>query len=167
MSSYSLCLTLVSLLFVSCSVSFTCSLCRRAEWRSLGLVHRTSPSPRAVRGVALTTRLPIPLSTMTLLLPLPAGQTPPLKYSVLISSATLSACAPCIHDFALAHLFATTVTSVKTFIFHNYPYSAPAWHFPSSFPCTAFPLFALPACNSGHQVLKDKQYIHPCMWVCL
>uniref|UniRef100_A0A672HMF7 Kinesin-like protein n=1 Tax=Salarias fasciatus TaxID=181472 RepID=A0A672HMF7_SALFA len=42
--------------------------------RSLGLVRQTSPSPRAVRGVAPTTRPPIPLSTMTLLKPLPAGR---------------------------------------------------------------------------------------------
>lgn len=79
-----LALTLVSLLFVSRSVFFACSLCCRVEWRSLGLVRRTSPSPRAVRGVALTTRPPIPLSTMTLLLPLPAGQAPPQHNWLLI-----------------------------------------------------------------------------------
>lgn len=73
-----------SLLSFSCSVSLFapalcstvpwCAWCRCVEWRSLGLVRRTSPSPRAVRGEALITRPPIPLSMMTLLLPLPAGQ---------------------------------------------------------------------------------------------
>lgn len=84
------------------AVFFTCSLCRRVEWRSLGLVHRTSPSPRAVRGVALTTRPPIPLSTMTLLLPLPAGQTPPLKYLLLISHLQ---CMCSLHPWACCSAF--------------------------------------------------------------
>lgn len=49
----------------------------------MGLVRQTSPSPRAVRGVALTTHPPILLSMMTLLLPLPAGQTfPKAKHSI-------------------------------------------------------------------------------------
>lgn len=55
-----------------CSFVCWCDSCCHAGWRSLGLVHQTSPSPREV---ALTTHPPTPLSLMTLLRPLPAGQT--------------------------------------------------------------------------------------------
>lgn len=41
--------------------------------------------------------------------------------------ATVSACAPCIHDF----------NSVKPFAFDSYLYFAPAWPLPSSIPCSA------------------------------
>lgn len=68
----------------------------------MGLVRQTSPSPRAVRGVALSTRPPIPLITMTLLLPLPAGQAlPKAQHCTHTRTHTKhthkahSACAPC------------------------------------------------------------------------
>ncbi len=83
-----------------CSSVRWCGWCRCVEWRSLGLVRRTSPSPRAVRGVALSTRPPIPLITMTLLLPLPAGQALPKAQHCthahkIHTQNTHSACAPC------------------------------------------------------------------------
>lgn len=78
-SLYTLSLLFFPALFPSClPCSAPCvgrhGSCCRAGWRSLGLVRQTSPSPRAVREVALSTRPPIPLSLMTLLRPLPAGQ---------------------------------------------------------------------------------------------
>lgn len=63
--------------FLSPTLCSSARWCGCVEWRSLGLVRQTSPSPRAVREVALITRPPTRLSMMTLLLPLPAGQALP------------------------------------------------------------------------------------------
>lgn len=91
-----------------------CGWCRCVEWRSLGLVRRTSPSPRAVRGVALSTRPPIPLSTMTLLLPLPAGQTLPKAHDCTHTHAHKT------HTMhALPSCTCYIVTHIHEFSFHS------------------------------------------------
>lgn len=116
---------------LSCSLSLSflppslCSFMRcRSEWRSLGLVRQTSPSLRAVRGIALSTHQQIPLSSMTLLRPLPAGQIlhalPPVKITPVRSSSTH-------HLYNSPFLFAFVQFCSFPSIFISSPVT-PDWH---------------------------------------